>query len=74
MPESCVSFKEAIDDLCMEYAGKLDATTFHALHASQEEDERLRKAYFLILKRLRSLQRLAIGKPEMLSAREYGDA
>ena len=68
------SLRTAIDGLCLEYEGRLDATTFHPLYSSYEADERLRKAYFDMLKQLRSLQKMAARKREVLSESEDGYA
>ena len=66
--DSLRALKVAIDDLCMEYAGRLDATVFKALDRSQEENERQRAIYGVMLRQLRGLQDLAAGKREVLSA------
>lgn len=58
------SVRVAIDGLCMFYNGKL--SDLDALNRQEDLDKILSNAYFIILKQLRSLQKMAAGKREVL--------
>ena len=59
--ESLHVLKDAIHGLCLSYQGKL--SDINALNHEEEGDKLLRNAYFIMLKQLRSLQKMIPGNP-----------
>lgn len=60
--------KTELDSLCLFYEGKL--SDINALNCEEDGDKLLRNAYFIMLKQLRSLQKMVAGKREVLSDSE----